>query len=562
MIQSKYCWLGWAATVLLVAACTKPQPQITKSQTTFLPATRVSSPASLSRQTRKRTVAAPAPSSHSIRTQKKRKPTAAVVRSVGVARKSTEKQTPLIKNAEKETNLIEIAENRDAAKQLMVTPKTTVATQEASPVVSVEKPAQVTYDMPILLNKRVKRMLAFYLNKGKKSFKKGIQRSGKYLPLIRNILKQEGLPQDLAYLAAIESNYNPRARSSAGAVGMWQFMKGTARNYNLRQNRWIDERMDVIKSTHAAAQHLKYLFGKFGNWELALAAYNAGEGRVGKAIKRAKAKNRPTDYWSLNVPRETKRYVADYMAATIISKNLEKYGFADIVKEPPMDEEKVVISTDFSLQEIAQRTNISFKKLWNLNPFLIQAVPPMNQREYQIYLPHKQKLRFVISLYKKPHPAKQWKTKFAHANQSAQMTQLLTRYGSPTHIRVKKGDNLWKLAKQHKTTIARLRRWNKVNKKGFLKINQKLKLYLPTWKVFDALIRESSVSKKSRKQTLAISKNNHQKPHSIIVQPGDTLSAFSRKYRISVDQLLKWNKLKRATELKAYQQLIIAPPKV
>ncbi len=550
MIQSKYCWLGWAATFLLVAACNTPQSKIRNSPTTFLPATRASSPASLSQQTRKRTVTA---SSHSISTHKKVKSTA------GVPWKSTEKKTNL--QVEKDTNLIGIAENRNATKQLFFTLKTTVS-------------PQVTYDIPIVFNKRVKRILKFYLNKGKKSFKKGVERSGKYLPLIRRILKQEGLPQDLAYLVAIESNYNPKARSSAGAVGMWQFMKGTARHYNLRQNRWIDERMDVTKATHAAAKHLKYLFEKFKNWELALAAYNAGEGRVGKEIKRAKAKNRPTDYWSLQVPRETKLYVPNYMAVTIISKNLEKYGFADIVKDPPMDEKKMVLSTDFSLQEIAHRTNIPFKKLWHLNPFLIQAVPPMDQREYQIYLPHEQKLRLVISLYKQPNPSMEWKTKLAHTNHSAQMTKLLTRYGSPTQIRVKKGDNLWKLAKQHNTTVARLRRWNNVNKKGLLKINQKLKLYLPTWKVFDALSKKPAtmpkkakkkvllVSNKSQKQSLAISKKNHQQSHPIIVKPGDTLSAFSRKYRISVAQLLKWNKLKRAIELKAYQTLIIAPPKV
>ena len=465
---------------------------------------------------------------------------------------------------------VEVAENREAPSQLHVTPETTDSIPEAK-IRSREtaiaerdslEPPEVTYDLPIRFNKRVKQVLDYYLKKGRQALEKGISRSGKYLPLLRSILKEEGLPQDLAYLVATESNYNPRARSSSGAVGLWQFMKNTARIYHLRQDQWIDERMDVVKSTHAAARHLKYLYKQFGTWELALAAYNAGGGRVRKEIKRAKAKKRPMDYWSLQVPRETKRYVADYMAVTIISKNLEKYGLAHIAKESPMRRKKIKISTDFSLKEIAKRVKMPFKELWNLNPFLIQSVPPLDQEEHEIYLPHDHELRFVISLYKQPNPSREWKMKLAQADKSARMTELLTRYGAPTYIRVKKGDSLWKMAREHNTTVARLRRWNKVNKKGLLQINQQLKIYLPTWKVFDALIESPSPkADKSNKKSLAAS-NKAKKSRTITVKPGDTLSAIARKYRVTVKQLMGWNKLKRARELKAYQKLIVSPPPV
>ncbi|MBF0277646.1 MAG: transglycosylase SLT domain-containing protein [SAR324 cluster bacterium] len=570
MNQSKYCWLGWAATFMLVAACTSTQPKTTKSQAVFLPIDGTSAPASLSHVRQRAKISTVSPSGIS-KSKSKHFKTVLPKNSSG---KNAEPKFNARNPVDEEAHRILAEENKERSKKLL-TEQTNTSSSLVLPKVQKISNAQaprVKYGIPIRFNKRVKNVMDFYLGKGRKNLIKGIQRSGKFLPLAKKIFKEEGVPEDLVYLAGTESNYNPKARSSAGAVGLWQFMKGTASIYGLRQDRWIDERLDVVKSTHAAARHLKYLFNEFGNWELALAAYNAGEGRVKKEIKKAKARKKSGNYWSLQVPRETKRYVPDYMAITIISKNLEKYGLSDVAKESPMRRKKVKISTDFSLQEIAKRSKMPFKDLWNLNPFLVQTVPPLNQKEYEIYLPREYELRYVISLYKKPNPSKAWKTKLIHADKSAHMTELLSRYGSRTYIRVKKGDNLWNLAKKHHTTVARLRRWNDVNKKGLLKINQKLKLYIANWKVFDALIKEPTVrpkknkkkilvvSNKKGKQNLPSADNSRQRSQSIIVQPGDTLSALSRKYQVTVNQLMKWNALKRAIDLKAYQELSISRP--
>lgn len=476
MIQSKYCWLGWAVISLLVTACTIPNAKTSQSDIIFLPGSVQNQPSSSLRKN----------------------------------------QSPHSQSA--------FQEQQDAH-------------------------GPVRYDIPIRHNKRVKQMIDFYLTRGRKNLTKGIERSGRYLPMLRRELKKGGLPQDLAYLVATESNYNPKARSHAGAVGMWQFMKATGKRSGLHQNQWMDERLDPMKSTQAAIHHLKYLYKKFGNWELSLAAYNAGEGRVRRAIRRAKANKRPTDYWSLRLPRETSRYVADFMAVTTISKNLKKYGLDHIKKAPPLDLKKLEVSTDFSLQEVAKRSKTPLNQVLQDNPSLIYAVPPLNQKKYELYLPKAGELAFVISTYKNPNPTTAWKAKFASVTRSKQMTRLLKKYGTPTYIRVRKGDSLWKLSAKHETTIARLRTWNRLNKKGTLRVGQKLKIYHPTWKVFDQLVQTSSSSRSSAKS-----------PSVIVVKPGDTLSSLSRKYRVSVKQLLQWNKLKRANALKAHQKLRVAPP--
>lgn len=432
-------------------------------------------------------------------------------------------------------------------------PPTVVATnenkiEEIPPhEVKASKP-EVTYGVPLVMNKRVKQSLSFYTKRGRRSLIVGLQRSGKYMPIIRQILREENVPEDLAYLAAIESNFNPRARSIASAVGMWQFIPATGRHYKLTQNQWIDERMDVLKSTRAAARYLGYLHKLFNNWELALASYNAGEGRVQRAIKYAKRRKRKTDYWSLHLPKETKRYVANFMAVMYISKNLEKYNLQDVKYDKPMSTDTMTVSTDYSLKEIANRSKVSFKKLVSYNPAFKRALPPLNKMTYDLYLPSEAQETLKASLAKSSKPQIPWKNKMVLRDRSTKMTRLLTSHGSPVYFRVRSGDNLWNLAKKHNTTVARLQKWNNLKKNSVLRIKQKLKVYVPNWKVFDQLIDQP------------IQLANKGKLQKITVRPGDTLSKISKKYRVSVRKLMRWNKLSRATSLKAYQKLIVSMP--
>ncbi|RPJ86120.1 MAG: hypothetical protein EHM18_07855, partial [Acidobacteria bacterium] len=188
------------------------------------------------------------------------------------------------------------------------------------------------FDIPVVLNDQVVRVLNYYQNRGRRVMEEGLRRSGKYIDIFRETFEKEGIPLDLAYVSHVESLFNPRARSRARAIGLWQFMKGTGQLYNLRQDWWVDERSDILKSTQAAARYMKVLYEDFKDWHLVLAAYNVGPGRIQNIIRR----RGEMDYWTMAqrklLPRETVNHVPSILAALIIFKNPERYGF-DVVPE-------------------------------------------------------------------------------------------------------------------------------------------------------------------------------------------------------------------------------------
>ena len=187
--------------------------------------------------------------------------------------------------------------------------------KDASPFVRIHQLSRHC-DVPIDANARVAASIRFFQTKGRETYMSWYKRSWKYRDLILRVLAAEGLPKDLLYLAMIESGFNPKAYSRAHAAGMWQFMESTGRLEGLSRTHWVDERRDPMKSTRAAARHLKRLYAKFGDWRLAIAAYNGGPNRVRRAVKKQSTR----DYWKLKLPRETRNYVPLFMAATIISK--------------------------------------------------------------------------------------------------------------------------------------------------------------------------------------------------------------------------------------------------
>ncbi len=191
------------------------------------------------------------------------------------------------------------------------------------------------YDVPIQENKQVKAYLVYFSTQRKEVIRRQLARSTHYLPMIKEVFREYGLPEDLAYLAMIESGFNPEAQSPAGARGLWQFMKGTGVRYGLVINGYVDERRDPVKSTHAAARYLRDLYRQFGSWYLAAASYNCGEKRVQKELNKGNGQN----FWQLSadkcLPSETENYVPQMIAATIIAKNPEKFGFNDVPYQQP-----------------------------------------------------------------------------------------------------------------------------------------------------------------------------------------------------------------------------------
>jgi len=230
-------------------------------------------------------------------------------------------------------------------------------------------------EIPIVLNGRVNHYLIYFQTRGRKHISNWLPRSGKYIPMMSEILEQKGLPTDLVYLAMIESGFNVKARSHKAAVGPWQFIKPTAIRYNLRVDSWVDERMNPEKSTIAAANYLGDLYEMFQSWELAAAGYNCGEDRVQRAID----KHNVYDYWRLSeytLPRETKNYVPKLMAALIIAKDPEKYGFSNIIYQKPEDYDKVEIPPQKSLKDVAKVIGLNANTLTQINPSLIRGATP------------------------------------------------------------------------------------------------------------------------------------------------------------------------------------------
>ncbi|MBA4419320.1 MAG: hypothetical protein C0392_15670 [Syntrophus sp. (in: bacteria)] len=243
------------------------------------------------------------------------------------------------------------------------------------------------FDIPIVFNDAVKYYVVYFAVEKKKIFANWLKRSRNYVPMIRKILKEHGLPEDLVYLAMIESGFNPKAYSTANACGPWQFIYATGSRYGLKVNFWIDERRDPEKSTVAAAKYLTDLFNQFGCWYLAAAGYNAGEGRVGRAIE----KHSTNDFWELSkynaLPKETREYIPKLIAASIIAKDPEKFGFGSISYENPLAFVEVKVPRATSLAAIAKARSMSITGVKSLNPELLRGITPPDMDQYAVKLP-------------------------------------------------------------------------------------------------------------------------------------------------------------------------------
>lgn len=311
-------------------------------------------------------------------------------------------------------------------------------------------------EIPLEINEYVEKFIDFFTGRGKHHMRSWIARSGKYFPMMRNIFKEEGVPEGLIFLSAIESGLNPKAVSRAKAVGLWQFMRATGANYGLEGNFYYDDRRNPEKATRAAARHLKDLNASLGNWYLALAAYNCGEARVKKAMARENSNN----YWVIydKLPKETRGYVPQFIAASVIMINPDRYGFNDVEKEKPLEYEYYTVYDCFDMGVIASAANTTSEILDELNPELLQfTTPPSKSTGYTIKIPKGSKDNLAANYSKIPPAAR--KTFVFH--------------------KVKKGETIANIADKYGVTTGMIADANNISRKTKLKRNSTLRVPIP-----------------------------------------------------------------------------------
>ncbi|WP_020675431.1 LysM peptidoglycan-binding domain-containing protein [Geopsychrobacter electrodiphilus] len=454
-------------------------------------------------------------------------------------------------------------------------------------------PLQYTGDIPLTRNPRIDALIKYYTGPGRTMFGHWLERAAKHIPRIQMVFASEGLPLDLAYLAMIESGFNEKAYSWANAAGPWQFIESTGRNYGLENNWWLDERRDIEKSTRAAAGFLKDLEQRFdGEWYLAIAAYNAGGGKISQAIRSAGSR----DFWALAqgdvLQAETKNYVPKLLAALTIVSNLEAYGFADLNFEPQPKYEFVTLPTTTDLEVVAELSGSAYEELKDLNPELKRWCSPPGVRDYKLRVPRGHGEMFTASFADLPvaDRARYHRHKLVAGDTLRSLAHRyriqvedivsLNRITNPRALRigtdlilplregfsrlpfdemvddyqrshrkrytVREGDSLWKIAQRFNVQPHDLRVWNRLGWSNLLRPGQVLSV--------------SAQGKKTKRQAKKTRSSGPLKKLVYQVQSGDTLWGIGRQFDVATNQIRLWNDLSQKHVLKPGQKLTLHVP--
>lgn len=397
--------------------------------------------------------------------------------------------------------------------------------------------------IPTDVNEKVEQWLRYFQSsRGRPHMERYLARSTRYMKLMKNILKQNGLPEDLIYIALIESGFSSRATSRAAAVGYWQFIRGTGKRYGLEQNAFVDERRDPVLSTQAAAEYFKGLYSVFGSWYLAMASYNVGENRVKKEVMNHYTR----DFWELarkrRFPKETINYIPKFIAAKMIGNDPEKYGFTDIQYEAPLEFEHVKVEKPINLRTMAAKMGMEYETLKTLNPKFKGEIAPLKGSTLELRVPLGQ-TQIAMN---------------AAQESFVDKVEYVADAGETETYKVRSGDSLYLIARKYRTTVAFLRDLNDINPGRKLRIGMRLQ-------VPDRYTSRKVAKVIAKAKQKPIFKTDAEKAVNTeiktadgtfyVVQAGDTLSAIADDYDSSVNELRKMNKMGNRSFLRVGMKL-------
>ncbi len=453
---------------------------------------------------------------------------------------------------------------------------------------------EIHSDLPLVINDEVARYISYFSSGGRGQLERSLARAGRYRDMILRILREEGVPQDLIYLAQAESGFHPLALSRAGARGMWQFMAGRASGYGLQRNWWLDDRQDPEKATRAAARHLKDLYNQFGDWYLAMAAYNSGPGTVQSAVQRTGY----ADFWQLYrrgvLPKETRNYVPIILAVTIMAKNPERYGL-ELTPDPPMKADRVVINYPVDLRLVAECVDTTVDTLQDLNPSLLRMTTPKDG-SFTLALPLGTAEKFQQAIAAIPKDMRVvWR--YHKVNQGETLTEIARQYHTtstaiaqvnnlrsggldadakliipvtpgrhasgrlgevayskrPTSYKVRKGDTVLSIADDFSVPAEKIRKWNHL-RGNTLRAGRTLRIYRPLAGTARAERQKAPTKSAKLKNTSVLQVESRGRTVHHKVKPGETLTSIANRYNTTVAALRRDNKISR---LKAGDVLVV-----